>query len=199
MMLYPQGYLDWIHRLPAITPPAVFGLHANADIAKDLSEAQLLLDSLLTLQSSSSSSAGGGGKAGAARTSVAAPAGTAVSAAPAAPAPAQSAARSAEDVIAAIAADILGRLPPNFDVEAAEAAFPSSYHNSMNTVLVQVRGHAACTYAHAHICRVLDAAAAAAACHFIIHATDAAVLLHLPLMPLPLLLMRRSWAASTGC
>jgi hypothetical protein len=42
------------------------------------------------------------------------------------------------DTIDQVAEDILGRLPPNFDVEAVEMRFPPDYYNSMNTVLVQV-------------------------------------------------------------
>lgn len=53
--------------------------------------------------------------------------------------------KSREDVIAEIAADILAQLPPVFDLEAAEAAYPQDYFNSMNTVLVQVRGRPART------------------------------------------------------
>jgi hypothetical protein len=56
-VLVPQGYLDYINALPHTAPPGVFGLHDNADIAKDLSEAQQLLDGLLLSQSTSTTSA----------------------------------------------------------------------------------------------------------------------------------------------
>ncbi|KXZ54227.1 hypothetical protein GPECTOR_5g319 [Gonium pectorale] len=44
---------------------------------------------------------------------------------------------SQESVIGEMAADILGRLPPQFDVEAVSAAYPTTYKESMNTVLTQ--------------------------------------------------------------
>ncbi|DBB17907.1 TPA: hypothetical protein ACH3X3_002922 [Trebouxia sp. C0006] len=45
--------------------------------------------------------------------------------------------KSMEATIGEVAADILTRLPANFDVDAVAAAYPTSYSNSMNTVLVQ--------------------------------------------------------------
>ncbi|KAF6266164.1 dynein heavy chain 9 [Scenedesmus sp. NREL 46B-D3] len=145
-----KGYLDFINSLPLSTAPAVFGLHDNADIAKDLQESQLLLDSLLLTQSSSSTpvpaaakpsprprSSTAASSAGAAAVVDACEGGAAGAAA--APAP-MLAIRSADDVIAEVAADVLGRLPPNFDLEAAERAYPQDYYNSMNTVLVQELG-----------------------------------------------------------
>lgn len=39
-----------------------------------------------------------------------------------------------EATIGEVAADILTRLPANFDVDAVAAAYPTSYSNSMNTV-----------------------------------------------------------------
>ena len=39
-----------------------------------------------------------------------------------------------EAAIGEVAADILVRLPANFDVDAVAAAYPTSYTNSMNTV-----------------------------------------------------------------
>ncbi|WIA36351.1 hypothetical protein OEZ86_007670 [Tetradesmus obliquus] len=147
-----KGYLDYINSLPLSTAPAVFGLHDNADIAKDLQESQLLLDSLLLTQSSSSTPAPAAPKpaAGPRSSTAASSTGAAAAAdaqdssasgtAAAAAAAAVPAIRSAEDVIAEVAADILGRLPPNFDLEAAERAYPQDYYNSMNTVLVQELG-----------------------------------------------------------
>ncbi|CAM9264903.1 unnamed protein product [Hapterophycus canaliculatus] len=44
---------------------------------------------------------------------------------------------SREDLIGAIAKDMEDRLPAGFDVEAVGMAYPTSYSESMNTVLVQ--------------------------------------------------------------
>ena len=43
-----------------------------------------------------------------------------------------------EQRVAEIAADIIGKLPPMFDVAAVMRKYPTSYTESMNTVLVQV-------------------------------------------------------------
>lgn len=45
--------------------------------------------------------------------------------------------KSMEATIGEVAADILSRLPANFDVDAVAAAYPTSYSNSMNTVSLQ--------------------------------------------------------------
>ncbi|MEW5311650.1 MAG: hypothetical protein WDW38_003346 [Sanguina aurantia] len=44
---------------------------------------------------------------------------------------------SFEEAVGGVAADILERMPPAFDLEEVERRFPQEYLNSMNTVLVQ--------------------------------------------------------------
>ncbi|KAJ3276290.1 Dynein heavy chain 3, axonemal [Terramyces sp. JEL0728] len=52
-----ESYLKYIKSLPLIQSPEVFGMHENADIAKDLNETNLLISSIILTQGRS----GGGG------------------------------------------------------------------------------------------------------------------------------------------
>ncbi|TPX33936.1 hypothetical protein SeMB42_g07413 [Synchytrium endobioticum] len=54
-----DNYIQFIKSLPATQNPEVFGLHDNADIAKDLNEVNLLISSVLITQARVSSNAGG--------------------------------------------------------------------------------------------------------------------------------------------
>jgi dynein heavy chain len=95
--------------LPLQEDPEVFGLHENANITMDLQKTQALLDALLSTQHRSGGSGGGGG----------------------------SAAKPVDDVIYDTAADILAKLPQEFDLETARRRYPVLYEESMNTVLCQ--------------------------------------------------------------
>jgi len=106
-----KQYLDYIdNSLPAIAAPEVFGLHDNANISKDINEANKLFDSILLTQSTGGG--GGGGKKGAK-------------------------VKSKEESISEVASDILVKVRGEFDLEAVGARYPNDPKESMNTVLIQ--------------------------------------------------------------
>ncbi len=106
-----EDYVEFIKNLPSTQHPEVFGMHENVDISKDLQSTRLLFNSiLLTLGSSQSSSSSSSES---------------------------SADSSTDKKLMEISKDILAKLPPNFDLEAALHKYPTKYEESMNTVLVQ--------------------------------------------------------------
>jgi len=54
-----ESYIEHIKQFPIIQHPEVFGLHENANISKDISETNLLINSVLLTQARSSSSGSG--------------------------------------------------------------------------------------------------------------------------------------------
>ncbi|KAF4316938.1 hypothetical protein BBO99_00008166 [Phytophthora kernoviae] len=103
-------FLNYIDQLPMNEGPEVFGLHDNANISTAIAETNLLLESALSLQPRGASGGGSG------------------------------ASKSWDEVLDETARDIAAKLPPLFDLEKAELAFPVSYSESMNTVLTQELG-----------------------------------------------------------
>lgn len=117
-----SAYVSYADCLPAAADPGAFGLHANADIAKDISATDAMLGSLLAMGASE----GSGGEGEGAGEQSSSSGGTA-------------GARSEEARLASVVADCLAALPLQFDVESVGLRFPVCYEESMNTVLVQVR------------------------------------------------------------
>lgn len=121
-----QSFLDFIKGLPSQPQPEIFGFHQNADISKESTEVNRLLASLLLAVPDDSSSKtqepteGGEGEEGE-------------------EGPPQ--AMTPDDVMLNISADILSKLPNNYQLDLAQLKYPVTYFESMNTVLCQVRCH----------------------------------------------------------
>nr|CAD7430415.1 unnamed protein product [Timema monikensis] len=93
--------------LPPDPPPEVFGLNMNAGITRDLFNSRVLIDTMLLVQGGTVSTGGAGEKG------------------------------AGDTLLSDITDDILGKLPVNYDLEEAMCSYPTSYSESMNTVLVQ--------------------------------------------------------------
>lgn len=48
--------------------------------------------------------------------------------------------KSTDQIVDQVASDVLNKLPPDFETHVAIVKFPTSYKQSMNTVLVQEMG-----------------------------------------------------------
>nr|CAD7398119.1 unnamed protein product [Timema cristinae] len=102
-----QVYIQHIETLPPDPPPEVFGLNMNAGITRDLFNSRVLIDTMLLVQGGTVSTGGAGEKG------------------------------AGDTLLSDITDDILGKLPVNYDLEEAMCSYPTSYSESMNTVLVQ--------------------------------------------------------------
>ncbi len=128
----------------------MFGLHPNATISRDLAETKQMLDSLALTTSTlaaaeaatqatagvADGSTGGGQESGQPADSGAGRGGSASAAA----ATGGAASEGPGSGLRAIAMEISGKLPADFDLEAASQRYPVTYLDSMNTVLVQELG-----------------------------------------------------------
>jgi dynein heavy chain len=137
-------YVAYVDSTPLVADPASLGLHANADIAKDISATEAMLANLLAMHM------GGGGGSGSGSDALAAAEGAASGGANGGGCGSSGegggggggggGARAEDRRLAGLVRECLAVLPPAlFDLEATGAAFPVCYKESMNTVLVQVR------------------------------------------------------------
>ncbi|XP_076249285.1 dynein axonemal heavy chain 7 [Calliopsis andreniformis] len=109
-----EAFVEYTKNLPLITEPSVFGMNENADIIKDQQETNLLISSILLTQD---------------RTDLwqlkeeAVKSGTEQT--------------SNDEIVLKVANDISNKLPPDYNLILANEKYPTSYEQSMNTVLVQ--------------------------------------------------------------
>ena len=103
-------YIEYIRSLPFSEGPEVFGLNENANISTAINETNGLLGTALALQPR---------------------------AAAAAAAPGAEKAKTPDEVLAELCADIGRKVPDPFDIEYVEVKFPVAFEESMNTVLTQ--------------------------------------------------------------
>eukprot|EP00163_Fabomonas_tropica_P006846 TRINITY_DN1642_c1_g1_i1.p1 TRINITY_DN1642_c1_g1~~TRINITY_DN1642_c1_g1_i1.p1 ORF type:complete len:1696 (+),score=519.30 TRINITY_DN1642_c1_g1_i1:526-5088(+) len=104
-----EVYTEFVKELPLNDPPALFGMHENADITFATNSSTRFLDTLLLFQP---------------RNSGASSSTTAV-------------VRTRDEVAMDISSDIIKKLPKNFDLDAIEKKHPVVAHNSYSTVLLQ--------------------------------------------------------------
>ncbi|XP_076302983.1 dynein axonemal heavy chain 7 [Lasioglossum baleicum] len=112
-----EAFLEYTRSLPLIVAPSVFGMNENADIIKDQQETGTLFSSLLLTQDRVDlwESQKETVKSGTGQT-------------------------ANDEIVRSIASDILDRLPAAFSLALTLEKYPTSYKQSMNTVLVQEMG-----------------------------------------------------------
>ncbi|XP_044001131.1 dynein axonemal heavy chain 7-like isoform X2 [Aphidius gifuensis] len=112
-------FLEYVKNLPMITGPSVFGMNENADIIKDQQETDLMISSILLTQDLElpknfwKKDTTGDVKSGD---------------------------KTPDEIVFSVAEDILSKLPDDYDLIIALEKYPTSYNQSMNTVLVQEMG-----------------------------------------------------------
>ncbi|XP_047370603.1 dynein axonemal heavy chain 7-like isoform X1 [Vespa velutina] len=111
-----DAYVEYTKNLPLITAPSVFGMNENADIIKDQQETSLLFSSILLTQD----------RLDLWQIRETVKTGTG--------------AMTSDEIVFNVSADILSRLPVDYDLQTANEKYPTSYSQSMNTVLVQEMG-----------------------------------------------------------
>ncbi|XP_053995911.1 dynein axonemal heavy chain 7-like isoform X3 [Hylaeus anthracinus] len=109
-----EAFMEYTRDLPLITEPSVFGMNENADIIKDQQETNLLFASILLTQDRGDlwQSRKETTKSATGQT-------------------------SNDQIVLDIASEIFNMLPTDYDLVLALRKYPTSYEQSMNTVLVQ--------------------------------------------------------------
>nr|KAJ3422321.1 Dynein heavy chain 7, axonemal [Polyrhizophydium stewartii] len=102
-----ENYLEYIRSLPLNQSPEIFGIHDNGDIARQLAETRQLFESIIKTQENATGTGGGSGQ------------------------------KTSDEILIEVSSDILARVPPAFNLEAAIKKYPVNYNESMNTVLIQ--------------------------------------------------------------
>lgn len=138
-----NDFLEFIKKLPAAPQPEVYGFHSNADITKENTEVNRLLASLLLVvpmednkkkgkreeeEKERERAAAKDKENEAVSTTKEVKDKTEKEIGP----------MTSEEVMQSISIDILQKLPNNFDIEQAQIKYPTTYYQSMNTVLCQV-------------------------------------------------------------
>ena len=108
-----SDFIEYVQSLPLRAAPEVFGLHENANIAKDEQETNKSLATLLHIRATSGTTASADDESDGAETV------------------------SAEATIYMVAEATLAKMKPLYDMYAAQKKFKITWENSMNTVLVQ--------------------------------------------------------------
>ena len=108
-----ESYIEYVQSLPLRPEPEVFGLHENANIAKDEQETNKILTTLLLIRSTSGGSSSKDDDEG------------------------ESKELSPEETMYLVAETTLAKMKPVFNMFDAMDRYPITWDNSMNTVLVQ--------------------------------------------------------------